>query len=470
MWKWNKMFCLLGAGICVLGGGSAAAQSQSGESQGGGDQITPSLKVEGVYRSNVYLQEGEVGGGSPVTPGFYLTARPELGIRLHDTSVAHLDLSAAYAARKYLTEGLSNLDRFNDFDLGAKVVVGPGSMLGLSLKDRFTLKGYETEATFAEVAYLQRMENDARGLLHFRPGPGMEIRGGGSFEYEDYENYFETSIFKTPELNTRLAWGPQAAIDWKFIPMTSFVASYSYSAFYWRDNFVVTQGENLTATDDLGDNVGIPDGTMSQFTMGLRGRFTRRLVVGAVGGFTTMVYDEDSVIEDASNDEGIDGASTDIDPETEGFGQDLKLRCDEGSTDCSAFPSSFTANIDASYELNDSNAFTLSYRRDFQDVYFTNYVAFHQLSLSLDLLMWNRLGLAAAFNYRFEDYEGEVDRSDHLFRARLDTNIAIVKGVTLGLGGWWTQRASASTGDGGAPNPYIEFDDVNIHAGLSFSY
>ncbi len=467
VWKRSVKLCSLAAYGSVFYCAEAVAAPPAKETEG--SELTPSLKVEGVYRSNVYLQEGEVGGGAPTVSGVHIFVRPELELVLKDSSAVHLNLNAGYAARKFLTEGLSNLDRYKDFDLRAGVQVAPKGKLGLTIQDKLSLRGYETEAYYADTAYIERLDNVARGTINLRPGPDLELKGGGGLEYEDYRNDTGTSDLSTPNLNTRLAYGPIGSLSWKFIPKTAFVANYNYTWFYWRDNFVVSQGDGLSGTDDLGDRIGIPDGTTSQFTMGLRGRFTRRLVLGMVGGVTSMTYDENSVIEDASDDQ-IDGSSTDIDTDSEGFGKDLQIRCADEDIYCTGFPGSVTAIVDLAYELNDSNSLNLSYRRDFQDVYFTNYVAFHQVAAVLELLMWNRWSMTSGLNYRFEDYEGEVDRSDHLIQAYLENGILLTDSLTLDLGTRWTRRASASSGTSGDRNPYIEFDDINVHGGLTFSY
>ena len=275
-----------------------------------------------------------------------------------------------------------------------------------------------------------------------------------------------------PNLNKRLAWGPRIDLDWNFLPRTAVLLDYTYSQFFWQDNFVYAVGGGLSPTDDLGERLGVPNGSMSQLTTGLEGQISRRVSLGLVGGVTSMIYDESSVLDDALND-GIDGASSDIDTASQGFGADLKFRCTDEDEYCEGFPSSLTAKVNLGIELSEESRIALTYRRDFQDVFFTNYVAFNQFSIAADLSLGQRVDLDLGADYRIEDYEGEVDRTDDLIRVKANSQIDLVKSsegiVALDLGFGWVRRTGSIFVDVSERNSTIEFDDVSVTAGISIS-
>ncbi len=50
-------------------------------------QLTPSISVGGEYRSNLYLDEGEAGGGNPEVSGTALLANPTLGLKVNTNAL-----------------------------------------------------------------------------------------------------------------------------------------------------------------------------------------------------------------------------------------------------------------------------------------------------------------------------------------------------------------------------------------------
>ena len=197
----------------------------------------------------MYLQEGEIGGGVPVTSGTYVTAKPRVDLLFNDSSIANLKLSAGYTARKYLDSSLSNLDRFSDFDAKTGIELYPKSQFGITLKDSVSMRGFETEAVYADSAYLRRLENRLLAMANVRPGPALSLSGGASLDFEDYRNDRGTSALDVPNLNKRLAWGPRIDLDWNFLPRTAVLLDYTYSQFFWQDNFVYSVGGGLIDSD-----------------------------------------------------------------------------------------------------------------------------------------------------------------------------------------------------------------------------
>ena len=112
---------LLALPIVYLLPSAQAAAAPGDHIHTGNVEIVPAIQVAGEYRSNPYYEEG--GTTSPRNPGFNIWAHPTLDLNLDATDLK-LQLGAGYTARKYLTPGLTNLDRFTDvnFSLGAQVL------------------------------------------------------------------------------------------------------------------------------------------------------------------------------------------------------------------------------------------------------------------------------------------------------------------------------------------------------------
>jgi hypothetical protein len=220
--------------------------------------------------------------------------------------------------------------------------------------------------------------------------------------------------------------------------------------FNWDNNFIVPNGENTNG--NYGSYLGIPNGRLLRVEGGIRGRFTEKLVLGLVGGYGSAIYDEQSVIDAASTEGG--SASTELDAGSQGFDADLK-----------GLPDGLLAGVDVSYTPVDSQMLSIGYRKDFQDVFFTNYVAYNRVYLGYQGLFADRYGLSASANYRFEDYGGEVDRNDHRVVGSAGFRYVATKYMELSTGVTWRRRASADQ-----TNADIEFDDVDVRFGATFTY
>ncbi|NOY24601.1 MAG: hypothetical protein GXP62_01895, partial [Oligoflexia bacterium] len=288
----------LGAGTRAL-----AANDQPGI-HAGNTVIVPSLTLLGTYRTNVYLQEGPAGGGLPVIPGFAISANPGVEVTF-DSTQARFKLNADYLARKYLSKEISNLDRFKDFRIGAKLDLLPSKVVGVRLNNQFMLMGRETEAYYAEDAYLTETRNTALGQLMIRPGSSLELGLGGTVDLTDYDAPESTNYLRTPNLNNRISYGPRIDGKWKFLPKTAVVAGYESSWVYWDNNFLDTRGTG-PGREDVGDYLGMPDSKTWRGFLGLRGRFTSKTVLNLTLGYGQAIYDENSVLEDALNE--VDGS------------------------------------------------------------------------------------------------------------------------------------------------------------------
>ena len=422
---------------------SQAAAAEPGDHIGTDTvQIIPAVQLIGHHRTNVYLQEGTVGGGEDATAGTALQLHPTLTLKADGSDVL-FELGAGYTARKYFQSDVTNLDRFKDFDVRTNLVLLRNAVVGLKFQDHLHLNGYESEADKADDPYIQLLRNSGSGRVTIRPGPSLELDLGGNFTLSSYDTAQETSD------NVRTGYGPAADLKWKFLPKTAVVAKWEMEFFNWDNNFIVPSGE--TNDGNYGEYLGVPDGRILRLEGGIRGRFTERLVLGLVAGYGSAIYDEQSVLDDAATEGG--SAATELDAATQGFDSDLK-----------GLPAGLLAGVDVSYSPLDSQLISFGYRKDFQDVFFTNYVAYNRIYLGYEGLFAERYGVAVSGNYRFEDYSGEVDRNDHRIVGSTSFRYVATKYLDLNAGVAWRRRASASD------IPDIEFDDVDISFGATFTY
>jgi hypothetical protein len=463
---------LVGPGVLAAALWSAPALAQDPPPAQGSVDVTPALAVDAFYRSNLYLQEGEAGGGTPTVSGGGMQFRPTLDLRTRSRQV-WLDLGLGYTARvmfpkayevetdagvRFDADGnvvpnLSNLNRFNFVDGRAALVLLPESVIGLKVSDQASITGRETEAVSATDAYLMLFRNQARGTLTVRPGSSLELDIGAESDIQQYslpecdKDVGCTNIENNASLNGRTAFAGVADLTWKFFPKTAIVGSFEYGKFNWSNNFVNTQGDGLNP-DELGNYLGVPDGTWWHADAGLRGRFTEKLVLGAVVGYTNMTYDEQTVIDDGANQP--DALPIDLNAAGSGYDADLK---------------GLTASVEVGFDLTENQRFVLSYGRDYQDVFFTNFVGFNRVTARYTGTAWKKFGYDISAMYRREAYSGEVSRDDHFIRAGADVGYAVVDWMDVTGGVAWTRRASV-----GGTNPAIEFDDTYLRAGLLFHY
>ena len=108
----------------------AAAAAPGDHIRSGNAELTPAIGVWGGWRSNVYLQEGELGGGVPVQPGAFIEVRPSLKLKVESQDVK-LKLATGYSPRLYLNPDLKNLNRYSFFDIGGQLHLLPSSVVGL---------------------------------------------------------------------------------------------------------------------------------------------------------------------------------------------------------------------------------------------------------------------------------------------------------------------------------------------------
>ncbi len=428
---------------------SGVAMAEPGDHiRAGGLEIIPAIEFRGQRRSNIYLSEGEStdSDGNPVG----LEEQPGTAVRVHPSLVMsakgaanNLDLSFDYNLVKFFEEEHTNLDRYKDFEFGLGTQLLNDSPVGLKLNERYHVTGRETEAVQSNSAYVTHTMNHTGGRIAIRPGSSLELDVGGIYTFDKYSVGGGSAGSSSPTLNSRTGYGPAVDLKWNFFPRTAIIATYEKSWFGWENNLVDTQGDGLTETE-FGSSLGVPDGQLWRTSLGLRGRLTEKLIIGIVGGYGEMDYDENSV----------SGQDSEGDASSQGYDRDLK-----------GFPEGMIGLVEVGYAVADSQTVTFGYRKGFQDVYFTNFVDFHNAFFRYESLYADRLGVKANLGYRFEQYVGEVNRDDHVINMGLDMAYHVTKWFDTVGGVQWRQRGSAD-GD----HSEIEYSDTTISLGLNFTY
>ncbi len=435
--------------LALSGWGGAVAWAGPGDHiRAGNAEIIPAVEFRVVRRSNLYLTEGtsiDVDGnlvGAEEQSGTALRVHPSLtiGVDGEDTT---LDFNLDYNAVKYLEEEHQNLDRYKDVELGFGFRTLNNAPVGIKLNERFNIAGREMEASYAADAYINHVRSHTSGRISLRPGSSLELDVGGNFNYDKYDVSAGSAAEGSPGLNSRVGYGPAADLKWRFFPKTAIVGSYSRTDFTWENNLVDTRGDGLTETE-FGDSLGIPNGSEWKATLGLRGRFTEKLVLGLIGGYGQMDYDETSV----------QGQDSEGSAATQGFDRDLK-----------GFPEGLISIVELGYHPVESQSVTIGYRKAFQDVYFTNFVDFHNAFVRYEGMFADRVGAKFNLGYRYEQYLGEVTRDDHVLNLTGDFAYRVTKFMDVSAGFGWKQRGSAD-GD----HPDIEYDDTLFSVGLTAAY
>jgi len=380
-------------------------------------QLVPSVSVGGEYRSNLYLDEGEAGGGRPVVQGTALLINPTLAVRVN-SNVLSLRFGSGYGARKYLQEDLQNLNTFNDGRLTASGRLLPKSPIGISFSEAFSSNNRPVNQPKADSALIRVYDNKSRVGLSVGNGNALDVNVGGTYNYRQINGMVD-SQGNQEVINQRNTYGGVGTAAWKFLPKTKFVIDGMYTMNDWVNNTIETTEEVTT----------IQDSSVWNMSTGLEGQLSGktllRLMVGA-GGST---YGEGDNI-----------------TQLEGLSQ--RLRLDSGLR----------------IKPSESQDIRFEYKRAFQDVYFTSYNLYHQLGFTYEVNSQDRILFSVNGQYRNDNYDGPVDRTDHRLQAggAFTLNFAEHGAFETALN--WRRLASA---DGIAG---IEYDDVGLKFGLKWGY
>jgi hypothetical protein len=120
--------------------------------------------------------------------------------------------------------------------------------------------------------------------------------------------------------------------------------------------------------------------------------------------------------------------------------------------------------LELAWALDDDEVISLGYDKDFLDSYFTNYVAYHYGFVRYESILGAKLSALAEAGYRLEAFHGEVTRTDQVLRVSGELEFALGQWLGITAGSRWDRRVSV---DGISS---VEYDDVNIYAGLVANY
>lgn len=451
-----------GLALVWLGSWSIQALAAPGDHIRAGDAvITPSVMTGVEHHTNVYLADGR---DSLEYPGTAWLLHPRLALDLEGADL-EMTMGAGWAMRKYLdfhpdsTPFLENLDRFSDVDANVGISALNRNVLGLRLDNRFEIQNTPSELeTYEEgSANTTHLSNDLNAGVAVRPGSALEVNVLGNFGIDRYD-VPEVLVESTAQtnVNNRANYGPVLDVRWKFLPKTSLLWTSSLNWLRWDYNLIEAIGPEVEGAN-YGSYIGKPDAFAWRTALGLRGQFTSKLAVGTEFGFGQMYYDEETVLASAGDIAGSSAELSQVGEET--FARDL-----------TSFGEGFTVNAQVAYSPAKGHTVTTGYRKDFQDAFFTNYVAYNYGFLRYEGLFASRFGVTTEVSYRFDAFHGEVARDDQNIRAKLNGAYRFNDYLSASLGGGWARRACGDKYcEDGVFYP-TQYDDVWVTGGATFTY
>lgn len=416
--------------MCLSQSANAAPGDHLGTEQ---TVLIPRIDLATHYRSNVYLEEGEVGGGEPVQSSALLLVSPSANLTTQNDNL-YFRLTGVYGLRRYMNQEYANLNRVKDGSLKLDSVILPNSKVGFIINDKFVSSARETNQVEAESAYIQQMRNELKSGFRIVPSGSLEIMALGGFEILDIKGV-EFEGQEVPIINNRYTYSVDPTIRWAFLPKTDIFVRGSYRWSDWQFNSIDADPAVTPECQGIENcTIGVPDSQSQSTTVGIKGRLTDKSSLILTYGKTKSDYDESSVVGGNANDS---------------YSTDLEFN-----------------NYSVRFELYPTEVQTLflSYSVDFRDVYFTNYTQYKQLTAGFNGNLGRKLVLKSNAQYREDNYDGVVDRTDRRINVRNDFNYNVTNFSAVTAGVWWERLVSV---DGFSE---LEYDDLNIHAGVSFTY
>jgi len=417
-----------GLATCLVACLPALSQAAPGDHIRAGEAVvTPSVELGIEHHTNAYRAESNVRGGTDVL----LTPSVEIAAEGGDVEFS---LEGAWELRKYFQSRLTNLDRYTDFRLGADLRLLKGQAVGFGLNEDAGLKNREVTRPFASTAYNTQFRNRFGGSMVIQAGPVLRFDLGGFWGYDDYlvQDYGAQGL---RPFNFRNSYGPTVDAEWSFLPRTAVVAGFEYGLYRWNEHWVPTSN----AQSELGSFIGLPDSRSWKTHLGLRGRMTERLVLLLQLGYGQAGYDEQTVIDDGGGGEDADAIATDL----RGLAGLL-----------------FTGQV--TWAMAPEERVVLRFERDFNDSWFTNYLTYNEIRAYWDDRIGGRTGTHLGGMVRFEEYAGEVSRSDLLLRGEGDLSYYLRDWAKLRAGVRFDQRASTAAG--------VAYTDFGAHFMAMFTY
>lgn len=453
---------MLGGACC---GGKAALAAPGDHIRAGEMVITPSVATGFEYHSNAFLLEG--GESTPPVPGAAWTFTPRFASELEGNAV-ELYFGAGWSLKKFIdfvpddVYNVQKLDRFTDFDAMLGLNALTRNLIGFRLDDRFEVQSNPAElqtSTTSDSANYVHTSNDLNAGATVRPGSAMEIGILGNLGIDRYTVPPELADDGDPNINNRTNYGPVVDVKWRFLPKTSLLGSASMNFLRWEKNLVNPIGSE-TEGQDVGSLIGKPDATAWRTSWGIRGQFTDKIAASVELGYGQMYYDETSVTEDP--------AAAQLDP----TGIELTpLTAETYATDLTSFGEGVTVNAQVAWAPVRGQTFTLGYRKDFQDAFFSNYQTYNYGFVRYEGLFASKFGLTGEFTYRIDQFHGVVARGDRGLRLKLKGAYRFTDYLAAEVGGGWVERGCIDETCGAGGEFFsTQYDDFSVTAGATFTY
>lgn len=422
--------------------GSAAYAVPGGHVHLGNAVLIPDLDIGAEYHTNAFRSESEPVGAANlrISPGFAVEAKgPQV----------RFAAQGEYKIRKYFQSQFVNLDRYSDFSFSGQLHAREKQTVGF---------------TGIWTADMHNLPVDRGGIAPFSTrfrnhlSPAIVVRGGAvqfmgqlTWDFDDYQSaagaQYSTTDPGVRGLNRRNTGRVDGELSWMFLPRTAFVLSAEYGYLFWEDNWLLAVNtSDGTPVIDLGGHLALPNSTEYRLQAGFRGRITNRLVLSLQGGYGRAIYDEESVLRDASDEGGEETAYEDGDA----FTVDVT-----GSQ-------RYVGSAQLIYEVATDSFFTLGVTRNFQDSWFSNFLHYNHVYANFSARMGPHLGAKLGFSGRQESYFGEISRSDVMLRTSGDVSYYLDKWASLTVGAAWDERASDQA--------TAEYDDVMVFVYTTWTY
>lgn len=432
--------CLV-AGACLTFAG--VARAEPGDHIRVGDAVvTPDIEAGFEYRSNVYHEEVDPQGGGNlrIAPGIEITVEGE---------DARFSFSSEYEARKQLfvafdaaevplevrgtldqSQAVSNLDRWSDFSAETSASLARQTVVGLELADQVAYRNHVIDSELSDSPYMTQFKNALAGQVRISPTGAVQFRPGGFWTYDDYRvpEFYGTAGLDANEhepFNARNTYGPSLSAAWNFFPNTAWVFDARYAWVEWKVDGISSQLANPSAGVS-GQTIAKPDSTQLRVTTGLRGRITPKLTVDLQAGYGQAIYGESA----------DPAAATDI--------------------------QTYLLTAQVGWQPKEGSGVALGYRKDFEDVFFSNFVSYHHLFLQANTTLDKKLELLARYGIRLETYSGAVTRSDQFMRGSFAATYHFSDWASLGTSVWYQTRFSS--------DDLVEYDDVGVLISATLQY
>lgn len=404
----------------------------------GAAEITPAVQVATEISTNAYLENGAEGNEPDL--GVALRLHPNLGASLSNDDL-DFQLDAGWSPRIYVTTGMKNLNRYSDFNLLVGLDSGKNALVGFKGTEDLRNRARATDvgdsdnpdAATPPDSTIHRLYNKSLAQLSIHPGGALSVDVGGHFIYDRYTFPESAIVGDEPGSNYKYGYGPNLDVLWNFFPKTAVVMDGYLDVYNWTPN---------TRVGNDGSVNGLPDGNQWRLTAGLKGRITDTVLVSLMAGYgqlspsVTSVTSESSAVDVTAIEESLKG-----------------------------FPDGLIGIAEVSYQPSPNHKFTLGARREFSDVYFTNYVEYGSFTGRYEGRYFDRLKTLGEVAFRLENYVGEVTRNDNYARVRLDLAYELTPYLDLGAGAIYSNRTNV---DGSAPG--VDYTDVSVLLGVTFLY